>query len=76
LRSAVCINDHDSFAGKTFQYAGLNRTNDGLDGFGIIVGGDAYQDVDLAHINELAKEIVRQKRLFRQFNLRAKFHSR
>jgi hypothetical protein len=37
------------------------------------MGPQAYQDVHFADVDELAKKIIRQKRLFRQFNLPARF---
>jgi hypothetical protein len=40
--------------------------------FGIIVGGQADEDVDLADIDELAKEIVCEEAFFCQFPLRSK----
>jgi hypothetical protein len=73
LRSAIGINDYSSFAGKALKNACLNGADDGLNGFGIIMGPQAYQDVHFAYIDELAKKIIRQERLFRQFNLPARF---
>jgi hypothetical protein len=37
------------------------------------MGPQGYQDVHFAYIDELAKKIIRQERLFRQFNLPARF---
>ena len=47
-------------------------SDDGLNGLGMVMGRQAYKDVYLAYVDELAKKIIRQKRLFHQFNLRAK----
>src|SRR6266496_1581823 len=75
LRSTIGINDYGSFAGKALENAGLYGLDDGLNGLGIVMGRQAYQDVDLAYVNELAKKIIGQEGLFRQFNLRAKLSS-
>jgi hypothetical protein len=46
--------------------------DDGLNGLGIVMSRQAYQDVYLAYVDELAKKIICQQGFFRQFNLRAK----
>jgi len=58
LRSAIGVDDYDAFAGKAFENAGLNGVEDGLDGFGVVMGGEADEDVDLADVDELAEKIV------------------
>ena len=73
LRSAIGINDYGSFAGKALENSCLNGPDDGLNGLGIVMGRQADQDVDFADVDELAKKIIRQERLFRQFNLPARF---
>jgi hypothetical protein len=45
----------------------LKGPNDRLDGFGVVMSRQAYQDIYFAHIDELAKKAVFQKHLFRQF---------
>ncbi len=72
MRSAIGIDDDGAFAGKALENPGLNRLNDRLNGLGVVMGRQADQDVYLAHVDELAKKIIGQKCLFRQFNLRAK----
>ena len=64
--------NYSSFAGKALKNSGLNGPDDGLNGFGIIMGPQAYQDVHFAYVDELAKKIIGQKYLFRQSSLRAK----
>jgi hypothetical protein len=73
LRSAIGINDYDTFAGKALKNSCLNGPDDGFNGCGVVMGPQAYQDVHFAHVDELAEKIIRQKRLFRQFNLPATF---
>jgi hypothetical protein len=69
LRPTISIDDDSPVAGKTLENARLDGSDDGLNRLGIIVGRKSYQDIHLADVDELAKEIVGQKRLFRQFNL-------
>jgi hypothetical protein len=66
LRSAIDIDNHRSFAREAFENAGLNGVENGLNGSGIVTGRKAYQNVDLAHRDELAKKIIGQKSFFRQ----------
>ena len=67
LRPTIGIYDYNSFTGKAFENACLNGLKNGLDGLGMIVCRQANQNVYLAHINELAKKIIWQQSLFRQF---------
>ncbi len=76
MRPTIGINDYGAFAGKALENAGLNGPNDGLDGFGIVVSRQAHDDVHLAHVDELAKKIIGEKGLFRQFVLPTKFSGR
>jgi hypothetical protein len=43
--------------------------NDGPDSFGVIVGGQADEDVDFANVDQLAKKIICKKALLCQFHL-------
>jgi hypothetical protein len=73
LRSTIGINDYGALAGKALENAGLNRLDDGFNRLGIVVRRQAYDDIYLADVDELAKKIIGEKGLFRQFILRAKF---
>jgi hypothetical protein len=75
LRSAIGVNDDDSFTRKALENACLNSLEDGLKGVGIVMGRQAHHDVYFAHVDELAKKVICQKGLFRQFNLRVMIKS-
>ena len=72
MRSSIGINDDSPFPGKALENTRLNTMEDRLDSVCIIVSRQAYQDIDLAYIDELAKKIICQNHVFRQFNPRAK----
>jgi hypothetical protein len=67
-RATVDIDNDGPFPGKTFEDASLDRLDDRLYGFGIIVGRHPNEDVHLAHIDKLAKKFVGQKGFFDQIN--------
>lgn len=69
LRSAIGVNNDRSFSRKTFEDSSLYRLDDGFDGLRIVVRGQADENVDLTDIDELAKELICQKLLVRQFIL-------
>ena len=62
-----------SFAGKALKNSCLNGPDDWLNGLGIVMGRQTYEDVHFAYVDELAKKIICQERLFRQFNLPSMF---
>src|SRR5215471_19268948 len=72
MRSTISVDDGSSLTREALEKACLNGSEQRLDRFGIVVGGQSHHDVDLAHVDELAKKIIRQKRLFSQFNPRLK----
>ena len=72
-RPPIGINDHGSLSGKSAQDAALNGVDDGPDSFGVIVSGQAHEDVHFADVDQLAKKIIRKKALLCQFHLRAKY---
>jgi hypothetical protein len=76
LRSTIGINDYGAFAGKALENASLNGADDGLNRLSIVVRRQAYDDIYLAYVDKLAKKIIGEKGLFRQFILRAKFSGR
>jgi hypothetical protein len=73
LRSTIGINDYGALARKALENAGLNRLDDGFNRLGIVVRRQAHDDIYLAYVDELAKKIIGENGLFRQFILRAKF---
>src|ERR1019366_4168868 len=71
-RPPIDINDRGSLPGKPAQDAALNGMDDRPDSFGVIVSGQAHQDVYFADVHQLAKKIICKKALLCQFHLRSK----
>jgi hypothetical protein len=58
VRSTVSIDDDGPLPGKTLENAPLNRLQDQLDALGVVMSRQAYEDVDLTYVDELAKKII------------------
>jgi hypothetical protein len=59
-RPSIDIDDHGSLSGKPAQDAALNGVDDRPDSFGVIVSGQAHEDVYFANVDQLAKKIIRE----------------
>src|SRR2546425_3993489 len=70
LRSAIGIDNNRALSRETLHNAGSDRLDYRPYSFGVVVSGQAHQDVYLAYVDQLAKKIIRENTFLGQLELR------
>src|SRR5438552_11065339 len=70
LRSAIGIDNHRALARETLHNAGSDRLDYRPYSSGVVVSGQAHQDVYLAYVDQSAKKIIRENTFLGQLELR------
>src|SRR6266851_1776386 len=70
LRSPIGIDNHRALSWETLHNAGSDRLDYRPHSSGVVVSGQAHQDVYLAYVDQLAKKIIRENTFLGQLELR------